>query len=122
MNNREIKFRAWDTVSKQMIIDFCKMDDGRFYGYDDTNNYIGVGSEHIMQFTGLKDKNGKEIYEGDIVQDTMHGSTEKATIIFKNAMFGCDYRNRGFYKITEWIDYGIIVIGNIYETPELINL
>lgn len=72
--NREIKFRVWDVENKEMLevqeLDF----EPTFYGGriairpDQYNDYFDTEDMILMQYTGLKDKNGKEIYEGDIVK------------------------------------------------------
>ena len=56
MNNREIKFRVWDKLLNKFIPWNC------FIPFDNDREYI------IQQYTGLKDKDGQEIYEGDIIQ------------------------------------------------------
>jgi len=71
----------------------------------------------VMQFTGLLDKNGKEIYEGDFL-----GEDEKAEVKFENGAF----RVRG-WVIGEWLGKiemrgkDTSIIGNIYENPELLK-
>ena len=74
----------------------------------------------LMQFTGLHDKNGKEIYEGDIVQIYKHMSSEKSEVtqvVWDEE--NCEYK--GIYpNIAVWEQHE--VIGNIYENPELLEV
>lgn len=107
---REIRFRIWDTVLKTMMPDF--------------DNWIDF---HVMQFTGLTDKNGKEIYEGDII---LEGITRKI-ILWKDGSFhiqvpgwkpNADMPTRPIWMDTlspEGIQFE--VIGNIYENPDLLK-
>lgn len=105
---REIKFRAYDTNSKEMY-EIGRLDCP--WTYDDIR---------IMQFTGLKDKNGKEIYEGDIIHCD-NGSV--GTIIYykENMMYKVDSSGTcGFCHPVYGYAPPFEVIGNIYENPELI--
>ncbi len=120
---REIKFRGWVKENQKMVrITGFDFDDK--YGeweYEDGENYC-ISQEHIelMQYTGLKDKNGKEIYEGDIIK---FKTIENRIIIGVVQLYNCCWIVPG--------DYGTplnilkarckSVIGNIHKNPELLK-
>ena len=110
---REIKFKAWDKKEKRFLTQKEMTEIGGFYytyGVDpDPEEYV------LMQFTGLKDKNGKEIYEGDILQDKFGNKDIVRYSSFHDA--GIDVQGLGCGVS---FDKGE-VIGNIYENPELIK-
>ena len=110
---RALKFRAWN--GETMISPDYITRDGIAHWKE---NSIPTSSDKIMQFTGLHDKNGKEIYEGDIVQ--------RGVIVFERGKFqGCYFDGNGNLEET-WEDdlyqeRKIEVLGNIYENPELLK-
>lgn len=110
---REIKFRAWDRDSKQWVF----INDQNFLlGVDGSINHRP--STVLMQYTGLKDKNGKEIYEGDVVRRHWSGDKpEDREVIFIDGafMWGGDKFRTGIDS--NWAE----IIGNIYESPELLT-
>lgn len=118
---REIKFRAWNgeymVPMHQMIDDKWELSD--------------LQSSNVMQFVGLKDKNGKEIYEGDLLGiERRTGKPPIYEVFYLDACFRCRY------KLTDgsYYDWGLLkrffdpdfdgraieVIGNIHENPELL--
>lgn len=123
---RSIKFRAWDKKYRNMITDIssltCYNKGGAVTGIIDGNSYDDLEiPQHVilMQFTGLIDKNGDEIYEGDLVIVHQHPLKDKTAVV-------------------EWETYGWVfhtmndefvipqpafvkVIGNIYENKELLK-
>lgn len=154
---REIKFRAWNKENEKMIYSnetyprsiykfefdivsnfnfkLTKMVD-RFNVKDDDGEdyyiecYEPIDAD-IMQYTGLKDKNGKEIYEGDIIQDC-EGNVMKVIWFdngfmlefrFKRKFEGEFYIDKTNLKLSQTDDrrWGMQVIGNIYENPELLG-
>lgn len=122
---REIKFRAKDRVGVWVYGDLRLTSREPHIWTDPYTSHI-INIETIGQYTGLKDKNGKEIYEGDIVKSI---SGKIGYVIFLQQEMGyvvvwdnCDtrlgHRNRGGgYEC----DGSIEVIGNIYDNPELVE-
>lgn len=107
---REIKFRAWDKESKTMIYDTFPN------GLSSSDILARWNPEWIMQYTGLKDKNGKEIYEGDILKQA-GGFIFK--VGFKDGKFMLDNEVGKDWEIANmgWL----FVIGTIYQNPELLK-
>lgn len=135
---RDIKFRVWDKDRKRMHIvgefhhDSLSIDeDNNIYYLNlqcmEASPHKGIDPEHcayrLMQYTGLKDKNGKEIYEGDIL---LYDSNSKTSVFYKNGAFVRSYGNSNMYLLYDsFIEDGCLynyeVIGNIYENPELLE-
>lgn len=124
---RKLKFRAFDLVAKQMLhnVMYC---DGAVIHVDDSVNWIpqsrmdGSDCAIVMQFTGILDKNGKEIYEGDIIFNDM--SENKASVkwdetIASYTVIDEDSSWLYFHEIFDDLNC-YEIIGNIYENPNLL--
>ncbi|MEK3819644.1 YopX family protein [Cytobacillus sp. FSL W8-0315] len=129
---REIKFRAWDLDTQD-----------RMYSWDEIKLHFNEHLEHervvTMQFTGLKDKNGKEIYEGDLIKKKFKDreigefyAIGEVVYGYWYAGFTVPYNYHGYKKLERlsnsfdkdgWVvaNRDMEVIGNIYENPELIK-
>jgi len=108
---REIKFRAWDIENKEMFYDAQDAYDNQGDVPASSFGSLLVDEDYIlMQYTGLKDKNGKEIYEGDIVT---YASDLPEQIIFKDAAFR--WGGESDYVVKTREPNVLQVIGNIYE-------
>ena len=126
---REIKFRAWDELDKKMS--FWTLNDLIInFGYSELTEKPNVLNDEFMQYTGLKDKNGKEIYEGDIIQFKRNNEEFRRKEIqwinhYGQWNFPNLNNNESNYKkdITpkDILDSSWEVIGNIYENPELLT-
>lgn len=114
---REIKFRAYHKPSETMIevYDLAL----RIGVINQGNDYMPFSEIELMQYTGLRDKNGKEIYEGDVVKGLYRDETGVVGYEFSSFhVTDQDGDNLLFDKqmLTE-----IEIIGNIYDNPELLN-
>ena len=132
---REYKFRVWDTENKEMLkvqeLDFKDT----FYGgrlsirTDQYNDYFDIEDMILMKYTGLKDKNGKEIYEGDIIFDSFY--ERKAKVVFLEGAFWLDYIDdfkeyetihKRYQLLANYDNKSVLeVIGNIYDNKKLLE-
>lgn len=127
---REIKFRAWDKERKELLrvtlMDFPEwwVSCDQTYGqapssdYGERNSFRNEDTDRhiLMQYTGLKDKNGKEIYEGDMVANT---NKENFAVVWDELGWAIDNDKHHY---TGWVPERTEIIGNIYENPELLDL
>jgi len=123
---RQVKFRAWDSTSKHMAVQ----------GTPDLETLASFmhhyADKELMQNTGLRDAEGNEIYEGDILSSIVEADGEVGFSyqqVFFNENAGCwcldisfesDFTNSEIlYNSLE--DYDYVVVGNIYQNPELLE-
>lgn len=126
--NREIKFRFWDKENNIITSGYSleELQKTAIRSWFDVETPRQV---ELMQYTGLKDKNGKEIYEGDIIQ--MWVGTKPVTVgnitwggwqyVVRMEVVGKDKTNYFGYNSEDIDPEKIEIIGNIYENPDLLK-
>ena len=121
---KETKFRAWDESTNTMSyeVEFHRFSD--CYGFrmeleHHKKHWVNVDSKFVMQYTGLKDKNGKEIYEGDLLKMDYHGDNI-FEVVFDNGAFCIKPFMSPDTLVDDYTDQAEI-IGNIYENPEMVK-
>ena len=140
--NREIKFRGLDAETGELIDDFLYLIDlnvGYAYYRDSVGNPQRCKVSSLMQYTGLKDKNGRDIFEGDVVRILYTDWVSKSegdprtleqykidkshigVVTYSVDRFLLNFGEENEGRITEGTHGEKEVIGNIYENPELLN-
>ena len=124
---REIKFRAWLKEDKKMVnVETLFIGINRLcFGNSKTEDLFFRDFEEVelMQYTGLKDKNSKEIYEKDIVSCNKY---KNIVVFFENGCFKVRYLKNDTTNIICTLDtflekYKCKISGNVYENPELLE-
>ncbi len=137
---REVKFRAWNGTNMEHNVMAGWL--GAYYvkGIDENDSACmstfntHLGSSPLMQFTGLKDKGGKEIYEGDVVAhkilpSSVNGSPTaiqielRYEVVWWQGDYSGSWKCRSIAAMPQLMDFApdLEVIGNIYENPDLIR-
>lgn len=126
---REIKFRAWvkekKAIFEVILIDYVSKK--VTYLLERVGHLLSIrdakfNNVELMQYTGLKDKNNKEIYEGDILFESFGERYYK--VVFENGRFRGEFKgdfDEYSFDLIDIIVQGCKIVGNIYENPELME-
>lgn len=116
---RELKFRAWDGEKLFYSDSFSSLES--FFAVTDDEGYVEPKTVY-EQYTGLKDKNGREIYEGDIIYcDGPHEFEWFGIAEYIAPSFEIVWEKSPYEAQNTQLNSNLLVIGNIHENPELLN-
>lgn len=124
---REVEYKVWDKVLKRFLPVACLYYDGNskftgvFTGEETEGEWTVVGNEHLelVQFTGLKDKKGINIYEGDVYRMGYYSAMWRKNLETVQVVVWNE--NETSFGLRKKDCNNIEVIGNIYENPELLE-
>ena len=124
---REIKFRAWVKDRKAIfeVISIDYVSKKVTYIVERTGHLLNIRHDkfndvELMQYTGIKDKDNKEIYEGDILFESFGERYYK--VVFENGSFRAEFKGdfeEYSFDLIDVVAQGCEIVGNIYENPEL---
>ena len=137
---REMKFRAWNEALGKMEDNVFPISATEYYCIDTKyNSILKRRTGKVLQYTGLKDKNGKEIYEGDIIEFNTDGVVFRFPVewgeyddgeyigglecwmVGKTPLSSLIKDEVAIYAPAFFADDGVKVIGNVFENPELLD-
>jgi len=122
---RLIKFRAKTIETRKWVYGYLNVNSKGDTIISNEFSFWFVDPKTVGEFTGLLDKNGKEIYEGDIIEENSWVGKRINTVIYRNDLVGFGTPDgRNYISLSDGDTSPkpkFIVIGNIYENPELLN-
>lgn len=136
--NRQIKFRGKTLNGEYVFGNYHYSADNKFHYILNQEKFIYVDDEHILylhpsevhvvipksigQFTGLHDKNGKEIFEGDVIKPLKVLNATLRQVIFLKGGFWAYRDDNDFYALDFYDGDSCEIIGNVFENPDLVKL
>jgi len=122
---REIKFKVWDKDNNSCCPDFFAFQEDGHILWEWSQGDFTKSSNRFQQFTGLKDRNGREIYEGDILNYTLAGIVEDIKVEVRWGdcawiLYDIEYKDCIGHLTVAIKTYE--VVGNIFENPELLKI
>lgn len=124
---KELKFRVW--LHDRGYMETAHFDDGKWVSTDGIFSLEVGENDFIEQYTGLKDKNGREIYEGDIIQEEIDFNSKMTDGVFKYVVewdsdtlcYGLRGNRNSIHDELWEVNASVEIVGNIHENPDLLG-